>query len=369
MVDVNSNKTYIQDKNGKKYYFDINIDTTKNSSSDVADSPIDSSYGASLSDKRVINMRTVGISGKYSSKYGENPSFGVSDNRLGIIIAYFEEALAKQEIYTVYRKGEVCENMMLNKISLKFGEFCNTVEISLSFIEVLIIGEQEINISVMDSDRRWWYNWGREYLFDGSVMITAPEGFEDVTQLSGYTIDVLSTTQAGTVGSYQYKAIRQLNPPKVNYTVTKKGSYWTFFIGLENSNPEEIYSVYWNNSKLEKRVVKLKCYLEFTLPYHYGSGGYVNSEASKKSWSFEMSSNSIVVFRYSTSIKFSGQEGYDNEVYELGTIKAYFQEMTVNQVVVENNVPLSTTGKDYETLKVKYLKSESDEISVNVYKL
>ena len=134
------NKTYIQDKYGNKYFFDINTDTGKTSSSEIADSPIDARKGATLQDKRVVNMKTIGISGKFSSRCSNNSSFNVADNRLGIIISYFEKALAKNEIYTVCRKGSIYDNMMLSKVNLKFGEYCSTVEVDLGFTEVNIIG-------------------------------------------------------------------------------------------------------------------------------------------------------------------------------------------------------------------------------------
>lgn len=149
-VIVWTNKTYIQeqrfDSEGRNYlygspiYFDVNLDTSKSSSVEVSDSPIDARNGATLSDKRIVNMKTIGISGKYSSRNTNNSSFKVVENRLGIIIDYFEDALNKQRIYTVCRKGSIYPNMMLNKVNLKFDEHCSTVSISLSFIEVIIIG-------------------------------------------------------------------------------------------------------------------------------------------------------------------------------------------------------------------------------------
>lgn len=133
------NRTYIQDKNGNKYFFDINTDTSKNSSSEVADSPIDARKGATLQDKRIVNMKTIGLTGKFSARASNNSCFNTPENRLGIIISYFEESLKKQEIYTVCRKGSLYDNMMLNKVTFKFDEYCTTVEVSLSFIEVNII--------------------------------------------------------------------------------------------------------------------------------------------------------------------------------------------------------------------------------------
>ena len=141
------NRTYIQEQVyngnvfGDKYFFDINTDTSKNSSSEVADSPVDASMGATLRDKRVINMRTVGLTGKFTGRCSNNPteSFNVTENRIGTIIDYYEDALAKQKIYTVCKKGALYENMMLNKVNLKFGDGYSTVEISLSFIEVNIV--------------------------------------------------------------------------------------------------------------------------------------------------------------------------------------------------------------------------------------
>ena len=140
-----NNRTFIEDKNGNRYFFDVNTDTNKNSSSDVADSPIDARGGATLQDKRVVNMKTVGISGKFSSRCANNSSFNVGDNRLGIIINYFENALEKQEIYTVCKKGKMYYNMMLEKLNLRFGEYISTVEIVLGFREVNIIGTDAPN--------------------------------------------------------------------------------------------------------------------------------------------------------------------------------------------------------------------------------
>ena len=132
-----------------KYYFDVNNDTSKNSSSDVADSPIDAGRGATLQDKRVINMKTVGLSGKFSSRCHNNPSFTDSDNRIGIIIRYFEDALAKQKIYTVCRKGAMFYNQMLDKVNIRMGDYCSTIEVSLSFIEVNIIEKEVTDDSKM----------------------------------------------------------------------------------------------------------------------------------------------------------------------------------------------------------------------------
>ena len=161
-VIVWNNKTYIQeqrfDSEGRNYlygspiYFDVNIDTSKSSTVEVSDSPIDARNGSTLSDKRIVNMKTIGISGKYSSRNTNNSSFKVVENRLGIIIDYFEDALNKQRIYTVCRKGSIYSNMMLNKVNLKFDEHCSTVTIALSFIEVIIIGvDTELQSKVISS--------------------------------------------------------------------------------------------------------------------------------------------------------------------------------------------------------------------------
>lgn len=141
------NRTYIQEQNidgtykETKYYFDMNSDTSKNSSVDLSDSPIDARKGITLQDKRVVNMKTVGLSGKFSELLSNNPTepFKVSENRLAIIIEYFENALARQQIYRVVKKGNLYENMMLNSVNLTFGEHRSTVTVSLSFIEVVII--------------------------------------------------------------------------------------------------------------------------------------------------------------------------------------------------------------------------------------
>lgn len=140
---MKNNKTYIVeafDENETKYYFDINTDTSKNSSEDVSDSPIDARIGATLQDKRVVNMETVGISGKFSDRATNNTSFSSTQNRIAVIVDYFEDALAKNKIYRVCKKGTIYENMMLDKVVFKFGEYISTVEVSLSFVEVVIIG-------------------------------------------------------------------------------------------------------------------------------------------------------------------------------------------------------------------------------------
>lgn len=142
-VKLPFNKTYIEDKNGNRYYFDVNTDTSKSASSEVADAPIDARKGATLQDKRVINMKTVGISGKFSSRANNGLSFRVASNRLGIIINYFETACDRQEIYTVCKKGAMYYNMMLNEVEVSFGDYVSTVEISLSFIETNIINLED----------------------------------------------------------------------------------------------------------------------------------------------------------------------------------------------------------------------------------
>lgn len=194
------NKTYIQDKNGNRYFFDINTDTSKNSSAEIADSPIDARKGATLQDKRVVNMKTVGISGKYSSLCSNNSSFKVAENRLGIIISYFRNACKKQQIYTVCKKGALYENMMLEKVSLKFGEHLSTVEVSLSFIEVNIIDTFQLDTFKIKTEKE---------MFDLAKSLSL-----NYTTMNGYYALKLSSPRLSGTYNYDYVFILITNPNK-----------------------------------------------------------------------------------------------------------------------------------------------------------
>lgn len=200
-----------------KYYFDVNNDTSKNSSSEVADSPVDASRGATLQDKRVVNMKTVGLSGKFSSRCTNNSSFPASDNRIGIIIRYFEDALAKQKIYTVCRKGSMFYNMMLNSVKISFGEYMSTINVSLSFTEVNII-TNDIKDDVSGA-------------YSSSMLYTISEGYNK-TLFSN-----LQAVKNPYGGEWYLEKKIELNPPKVYYYLDG----YDIYIAVENFN---IYTPY-----------------------------------------------------------------------------------------------------------------------------
>lgn len=252
------NRTYIQEQNyylnnikltdskleqdvlGEKYYFDVNNDTSKNSSSDIADSPIDAGRGATLQDKRVINMKTVGLSGKFSARCHNNTSFRESDNRIGIIIRYFEDALAKQKIYTVCRKGTMFYNMMLDKVNIRMGDYCSTIDISLSFIEVNIITF-------------------KEYKSESNLVYTIPERFNK-TLFSSLSFN----------GVRFYKELEVL-APKIYYTINEKGLY----IGVENTSAYKVLDDDWIKKdepsiySKSQYYLSSPCYLRVFYYYEY----------------------------------------------------------------------------------------------------
>lgn len=138
-------------KNNKIYYiiFDYVSDTSSDISSDITDAPIDARGGASLQDKRSIGMNNVGLTVKFSNRVrytidgleNDNLLFNTNtENRLQMIANFFEIACDNALIFEVCKKGVIYKNQLLNNVSITFDESVSSLKLSLSFIEVLIIG-------------------------------------------------------------------------------------------------------------------------------------------------------------------------------------------------------------------------------------
>ena len=132
-------------------FFDYVSDISSDISSEVTDAPIDTRGGASLQDKRAVGMTSVGITAKFSDRVSPSvdiPSGGTNlfnnfnENRLSLIANFLEYACENGLIFEVCKKGVIYKNQLLNDLTLTFGEYSSTLEVSLSFIEIETVTAQ-----------------------------------------------------------------------------------------------------------------------------------------------------------------------------------------------------------------------------------
>lgn len=143
--------TYLIPDNGSlkpQYIFlDYNSDTSINLSSNITENPIDAVRGATLQDKTVVDLISVGISGSFSNRNsGRNfiipeaeVMFTKGIHRIENIIDWFEKALQNATIFTVCKKGVLYHNQLLNSLKWDFDDSASKIDVSLSFIEIEVV--------------------------------------------------------------------------------------------------------------------------------------------------------------------------------------------------------------------------------------
>lgn len=125
------------------YSDDLSIEQTAN----FSEEPIDAILGASLQEKAVVDMVSVGIAGSFSSRNpgrnidipGGKVLFNNGNRRIESIIEWFEKALEDLTVFTICKKGNIYHNQLLNSVKWTFDDSASQVKVSLSFIEVVFL--------------------------------------------------------------------------------------------------------------------------------------------------------------------------------------------------------------------------------------
>jgi hypothetical protein len=143
--------------NPKYIFFDYNSDLSIDQTANVTENPIDATLGSSMQENRIVDLVTVGISGSFGERnkervlhikksdilFTENKS-----SRLEIIVEWFEKALENNQLFTVCKKGVLYNNQLLNSIKFTLDESASKIDVSLSFIEVVMVERAEIEGSI-----------------------------------------------------------------------------------------------------------------------------------------------------------------------------------------------------------------------------
>lgn len=148
--------TYIIPDNGSSLtqyiVFDKTEDLSIEESATVTENPIDATRGASMQNNRIVELKSLGLSGSFGERNtGRNIPiisgkilFLNIENRLETIVEWFEKAIEDKRLFTVCKKGVLHNNQLLNSLKWTFDDSNSKISLSLSFIEVVMVERAEI---------------------------------------------------------------------------------------------------------------------------------------------------------------------------------------------------------------------------------